>query len=509
MRLPIPAPQAMPSGRVSRWASIAASLRNAIRQGRLGGGEYLPSTRTLARDLKVHRNTVLVALDQLVAEGWIEARPRRGYVVIEGGQRAASRRDVCGGDVPRAPEPNGGDFAFRFHRAAPSWPAIDYARVRFRLDSATPDPQLLPLRELRAAYAFVLRHTEARQFDTVDAQGAPRLRGALCRYLHRVRALPAQDVALTNGSQAALALVAQALLGPGDRVAVEDPGYRPAWDAFRARGAEIVPIPVDAHGLEVEALARRLPGRVRLVYVTPARHYPTTVTLTAARRMALLELTRRHGIPIVEDDYNHEYCYRSLPTAPLAATPGAPHVIYVGSLSKLIAPAVRVGFVAAASPVLAQIARLVELTSVGGDAITQLALAHFIEDGALERHLWRTRRAYEERRDALAEALRTHCPSFEFQLPEGGLSLWGECNGAESGAVASRALEHGLSVLPEALVRMIPSVTHGLRLAFSRLPPSLAPDAARVLHRAISEVQKTTLTHGRRGPARIPKGPSS
>jgi len=475
----------MPSGRTSRWASIAASLRTAIRQGRLGAGECLPSTRTLARDLKVHRNTVLVALDQLVAEGWIEARPRRGYVVIEGGQRAAPTREV-----PRASESSAADFPFRFQRAAPSWPAIDYARLRFRLDSATPDPELLPRRELRAAYGFTLRTTEARLFDTVDAQGVPRLRSALCRYLHRVRALLAHDIALTNGSQAALSLVAQALLGPGDRVAVEDPGYRPAWDAFRARGAELVPIPVDAHGLEVEALARRLPGRVRLVYVTPARHYPTAVTLTAARRMALLELTRRHGIPIVEDDYNHEYCYRSLPTAPLAATPGAAHVIYVGTLSKLIAPALRVGFVAAASPVLEQIARWVELTSVGGDAITQLALAHFIEDGALDRHLWRTRRSYEERRDALAEALRTHCPSFEFQLPEGGLSLRGECDGAESGAVASRALDHGLSVLPEALVRVKPSVTFGLRLAFSRLPPKLAPEAARVLEQAISEVRK-------------------
>jgi GntR family transcriptional regulator/MocR family aminotransferase len=205
--------------------------------------------------------------------------------------------------------------------------------------------------------------------------------------------------------------------------------------------------------------------------------------------MALLELTRRHGVPIVEDDYSHEYCYRSLPTAPLAAAPGAPHVIYVGSLSKLIAPAVRVGFVSAQSPVLDQIARLVALNSVGGDAITQLALCHFIEDGALERHLWRTRRSYEERRDALAEALATHCKSFEFQLPEGGLALWGTCAGAESGAVATRALEHGLSLLPEALVRVKPQATYGLRLAFSRLPPSQAPDAARLLARVLSEAR--------------------
>ncbi len=331
---------AMPSGRKARHPGIASSLRAAITGGQIGPGERLPSSRDLSAHFGVHRNTVSEALDSLVAEGWIEAAPRRAFSVafdLPLPEVFASRRLVAGA-------PN-----WRFVRDGPAIGSPDPASVRYALHSATPDPRLLPRDELRAAYASVLRargRGALAVFDMGDERGLPRLVRALSTFLRRTRGLSGRELLLTHGSQEAIALVAQAMLAPGDRVAVGDPGYAPAWESFRAAGAELVPIAVDDQGIDVEALGRAMRRRpCRLVYLTPGRHYPTTVTLSAPRRVALLEMTRRAGVPVLEDDYDHEHHYRASPLPPLALE--ASHVIYVSTLSKAIAPGIRLGFVAA------------------------------------------------------------------------------------------------------------------------------------------------------------------
>jgi GntR family transcriptional regulator/MocR family aminotransferase len=225
----------------------------------------------------------------------------------------------------------------------------------------------------------------------------------------------------------ALNLAARALLRPGDVVAVEQFGYRPAWEAFRAAGAAVVPVPIDADGLDIDAL-RRLATQtpaLRAVYVTPHHQYPTTVTLKAARRMALLALARDERLAIIEDDYDHEFHYDGRPVLPLASADHAGVVVYVGTLSKILAPGLRAGYIVAPPAVLRSVAAIRSLLDIQGDLATEAAIATLIDDGELQRHIARVRRVYANRREILAGSLRrTFGDGVEFTLAGGGMALW-------------------------------------------------------------------------------------
>jgi GntR family transcriptional regulator/MocR family aminotransferase len=255
----------------------------------------------------------------------------------------------------------------------------------------------------------------------------------------------AEDVLVTRGSQMALSLVARALLRPGDLVAVEELGYRPAWEAFRAAGATVVPVAVDADGLDVDAL-RRVAG-LRAVYVTPHHQYPTTVTLKAARRLALLSLARSRGFAIVEDDYDHEFHYDGRPVLPLASADRAGVVVYIGTLSKVLAPGLRAGYVVAPPAVLARVAAHRSLLDIQGDLATEAALAALLDDGELQRHVARVRRIYAARRDLLASTLhRAFGDALDFTVPTGGMALWARARARlDVDAWARRALDRGVS----------------------------------------------------------------
>ena len=472
-----------PNGRKTRWVGIAKSLRDAVATGRLAAGEWLPSTRELAVTFGVHRHTVQLAVDVLVAEGLLETSPRRGVVVAAEPLRpsvGASRRSSRG---------FGGFKLARGSERLRLTELPSAAAKAIPLHAATPDVSLLPVAELRAAYAQTLRGSRVAALASLDRRGLSALRSEIVRYLRRARALVAEDVIITHGSQEGIALVAQSLIEPGDAVAVEDPGYVPAVEAFRSLGADIVPIAVDAQGIRVDHLAETLAKRrVKLLYVTPNHQFPTTVTLSSPRRAELLALTRRHDVAIIEDDYDHEYHYRGAPQAPLAAWKEAPHVLYVGTLSKLVAPGVRVGFLAGDATVLDAVARRRELTSRGNDGVTQAALAVWMKDGGFERHLRRARRTYAARRDAALQALaeaaeRVH---FEHLPPDGGLAVWTRWPEHDVASLAERALERGVLVLPEPPLRAA-RVGHGIRVAFGGVSES---DFARGLERLV-EAAKT------------------
>jgi GntR family transcriptional regulator/MocR family aminotransferase len=457
------------------WAPIAAALRQALGTGSLQPGERLPSTRDLAATHGVHRQTIMVALDALCAEGLLRAEPRRGYRVAE--PEAA---------LP-APRPARRSETFHFRlvsRAGPVMPAP--SGITFPLHQAVPDPTLLPLRELRAAYAHVLARHGTSALDARDAWGNPALRRELRAYLRRARALIPERMLLTNGSQEGISLVARALLGPGDTVAVEDPGYFPAWQVFRATGADVVPVAVDEHGMRIDVLRRLLERRrVRLVYTTPNHQYPTTVTLSAPRRQALLQLTRSHAVPVLEDDYDHEYHFRGVPQPPLAAMASAPHVLYVATLSKLVAPGVRVGMLCGSGPIIEELVEQRQSSIGAGDAVTQAALADWIADGGFERHVRRARRVYAERRDAALTALTragARAP-VEFSAPDGGLAIWTEWPEHSVADLARRALARGVAVLPGTLTALAPNSRgqRGLRLAYGRVSPARFAAAIAIL----------------------------
>jgi GntR family transcriptional regulator/MocR family aminotransferase len=405
------------------FLQITRKFADDIRRGRLRPGDRLPGSRRLAATLGVHRNTVIAAYSELLAEGWIEAAQGRGTFVaaaipdmlvrpqgrVSSG-RTGSRAMLQLPDAPRAYRP-------------PSLP-----RGTLNLSSGAPDLRLVPARLIGRAYRRVL----ARHADDVlgygNPEGHPGLRSALASMLAATRGLSATmaSVLVTRGSQMALALLARALMRPGDIVAVEAWGYRPAWEAFRAAGATVVPVPIDRDGIDVGAL-RQLSGRPRFraVYLTPHHQYPTTVTLKAARRIEVLAVAREHAFAVIEDDYDHEFHYDGRPVLPIASLDHAGVVVYVGTLSKVLAPGLRAGYIVASPPILRQVAAIRSVLDIQGDLATEAAIAAMIEDGEVQRHVARARRIYGDRRAALANALQRALGSVvEFDLPAGGMALW-------------------------------------------------------------------------------------
>jgi GntR family transcriptional regulator/MocR family aminotransferase len=224
----------------------------------------------------------------------------------------------------------------------------------------------------------------------------------------------------------ALYLVARALVAPGDVVVVENPGYRPAWEAFRLAGATLRPLPVDGSGArvtELHAIAGR--DRIRAIYLTPHHQYPTTVTLAAGRRLELLEFARKHRVAIIEDDYDHEFHYEGRPVLPLASADTVGAVVYIGTLSKVIAPGLRIGYLVAPEPLLARAVAHRAFVDLQGDLAAESAVAELLESGEVQRHVRRVRRIYQRRRDVLAEELRgTLGRRVSFDIPLGGMALW-------------------------------------------------------------------------------------
>ena len=429
------------------FLQIARALTADIQRGRLRPGDRLPGSRRLAASLRVHRNTVLAALSELIAEGWLETAPGRGTFVARGivhpRGRPFSRRTAVRTHVPA-------DVPFALPDAPDGYRPPKLARGTLNLSSGAPDVRLVPAKSIGRAYRRVLARRGADLLAYGDPEGHPALRAALASMLATTRGLSVgpEDVLVTRGSQMALSLVARALLRPGDVVAVEQFGYRPAWEALRAAGATVVPVAVDGDGLDVDALAR-LANRIKLraVCVTPHHQYPTTVTLKAARRLALLALARAKRFAIIEDDYDHEFHYDGRPVLPLASADHAGHVVYIGTLSKILAPGLRIGYVVAPPAVLRSIGAIRSLLDIQGDLATEAAVAALIEEGELSRHIARVRRVYANRREILATSLRrAFGDGVDFTLPAGGMALWVRLRMSVDVEVwARRSIDHGVS----------------------------------------------------------------
>jgi GntR family transcriptional regulator/MocR family aminotransferase len=427
-----------PANPVALFAQIANAIAEDIRGGRLACGDVLPGSRSLARELGVDRDTVVAAYTDLEAQGFITTVPRAGTVVADLPRSVNARRGLAK------------QVGFALDPGPPSLAAQPYPPNAIVLAAGVPDLRLVPSELIARAYRRAMRrHPRAALGYSTAASGHVRLRTALARVVRDARgiAASADDVMITRGSQMALDLATRAIVRPGDVVRVEALGYRPAWSALERAGARLVGVPVDAGGIDVDALAKICEKTaVRLLYVTPHHQYPTTVVLTAGRRVQLLALARKHRIAVLEDDYDHEFHYEGRPVLPLASMDPDGVVIYLGTLSKVLAPGLRLGFVVAPRPLIERLARERFLVDRQGDQALELAIAELIEDDELGRHTRKMRRIYHARRDALASALRDQLGDrLVFQTPTGGIALWAEvAPGLDPDRWCKRAFDHGV-----------------------------------------------------------------
>jgi GntR family transcriptional regulator/MocR family aminotransferase len=403
-------------------AQVERALREAIRAGRLKPGAELPSTRALANDLHVSRGIIVEAYEQLLAEGYLTARRGSATTV------AAARVGTEGVSVERAP-PTGGQATTGF---------------RYDFRATVPDTSTFPRRAWHKSLRKVLTTVSTAAFDYPDPRGAAPLRAALAAYLNRVRGTASQPhrLVVCNGFTQGFRLVCTVLKRRGaGAVATEDPSHAEQREAIRAAGLKVVTVPVDAKGLVVERLERT---KANAVLITPAHQFPTGSVLAPERRAALLNWAARRQAFVIEDDYDAEFRYDREPIGSLQGM--APErVIYVGSASKTLAPALRLGWLIAPAELLEDLARAKEAEDRGSPGLEQLAFADFLERGELDRHLRRMRLIYRHRRHLLTKALRTHLPRRRVFGVAAGLSLMLELP-AEADEEALAAAAAALSV---------------------------------------------------------------
>jgi len=370
-------------------AQLYEQLRQAITRGRLQPGDQLEPSRQLAAELGVSRHTVTTAYGRLVAEGYAEGRAGGGSVVASASPAPADRE---GSPAALRPSP-------RFAGWSPYYRRPPYG-CRFDLRPGLPDPALFPVVAWRRRVAAAVA---AEHSLYGDPAGKIRLRRAIAAWVARSRSVAASEdtVVITCGAQHAIDLVARVLLEPGDCVAVEDPGYVPAARLFQALGTKVTGVPVDDQGLIVDLL----PASARLVYVTPSHQYPLGMTMSMPRRRALLRWAARHDAAVIEDDYDTEFRYVDRPLESLQSLDADGRVVYVGSFSKTFSPSVRLGFAVVPQPLAEPIAALRQLIDWHPPIAMQTALAGFINDGLLDKHIRRSRRVYAERHHILDQAL--------------------------------------------------------------------------------------------------------
>jgi GntR family transcriptional regulator/MocR family aminotransferase len=359
---------------------LADALRHAVRGGRLPAGTRLPASRSLAADLSVSRGVVVRAYEQLVAEGYLQAHTGRGTVV--------SDVHAPGSATPPPVRP--------FEPGNPGVPALG----------------AFPRTEWLRALETAMRSLSDAELGYGDPRGHPRLRRALAAYLGRTRAVvaPLDQIVVTGGFAQAARLIAEALVRHDvTTLGVEDPGSVGVLETFRIGGLATHPVPVDEHGIDVAALAAA--DGLRAVSVTPAHQFPTGAVLAPARRTALLEWAVARDAVVIEDDYDAEYRYDRSPVGALQGL--APdRVVYGGSISKTLAPGLRLGWVIAPAWLATTLTEVKHWADIAEPVIDQVALAVFIETGALDRHVRRMAARYAARRRALLAAVARHLPGW-------------------------------------------------------------------------------------------------
>jgi GntR family transcriptional regulator/MocR family aminotransferase len=400
-------------------AQLERELRDAIRSGRLRARSRLPPSRVLADELKVSRGVVVEAYSQLVAEGYLVARPGDGTRIAD---------------------------AIAQQPPAPRAPAAPAPRVRYELRSGMPDLSLFPRREWQAALAKAVRELPDAALGYGSRRGLRQLRSALTIYLGRVRAVVAEPerIFISAGSTHGQSILWHTLRERGARkIAVEDPAWPRIPETVVQAGLEVVAVGVDAQGLIVDELET---ADVDAVVLSPAHQYPTGAVLSPARRAGLIAWARRRGGLIVEDDYDAEYRYDHDPVASLQGM--APDcVVYVGTTSKTLAPGLRLAWMLVPSHLVGELAAQHGVTYAVPNVIVQAAYATLLDGGEIDRHLRQTRRRYRARRDAMAGALAQYLPGARVGGASAGLHLiaWLP-DGADEQAIADRAAARGVAI---------------------------------------------------------------
>ncbi|GAA4323573.1 PLP-dependent aminotransferase family protein [Mucilaginibacter gynuensis] len=407
------------------YKQISTRLIGLIQDGIIQPGVYFPGTRQMADLMHVNRKTVISAYDELLLREWIEAVPRKGYRV----------KPQLPGIKPRSFHPKNNFLPAGSPIAKHNYDNIhtpwkrQITNTDIVVNDGFPDPALAPFKDLSNLYRDSIATEKILHLMSLpDEGGLNLLKEAASSFLNETRGLNIgkADMVITRGAQMAIYIAASIMLKPGDNVVVSDPNYIFANEIFAGTGANIITVKVDNEGLDVDELAQiPLTKPVKLLYIVPHHHHPTTVTLSATRRLKLLQLIGQFNFHVIEDDYDYDFHYNNNPILPLASSAHNGNIIYIGSFTKLLAPSMRIGYLIAAPEIVKKAIHLRRLIDLRGDTFMEYILAKMIISGDLSRHINKANKLYAQRCAFTCDMLsRKLSHAVEFTKPNGGMAIW-------------------------------------------------------------------------------------
>ncbi|WP_316744152.1 PLP-dependent aminotransferase family protein [Pedobacter antarcticus] len=475
---------------LKRDSSIALHIQicnnfiTLITNGTLQPAGILPSSRVLADLISVNRNTVKLAYEELISQGWAESIIRKGIFVFPNLPVLSEieSRPATGGSEPNE------SFLWTNH-FKDTRRSESYQKSILTLDDGFPDVRLTPVDQLMREYRSISKRFYGKNFLKYgDSKGSEHLRTALARYLGNTRGLVVspENILITKGSQMGIYLSAQLLLQSSDHIAVGVSNYPSADEIFKYTGAKLIRIPIDDSGMDIDYLEQMLEQKtIKAVYIIPHHHFPTTVTMSMERRLKLLKLAREYRFAIIEDDYDFDFHYNNKPYVPLASIDHNHNVIYIGSITKTFAPALRIGFMIGPSAFVEAASSLRQLIDRQGDSLLEEAFACLFENGEMERHFRKSLKIYEQRRNLLCEILQSNFSDvIAFKVPEGGFAVWSVYDDKINLAqVSENAAKHGLHISDGSFYKNELFSPNALRMGFASLNESEIQQALEVLRR--------------------------
>jgi GntR family transcriptional regulator/MocR family aminotransferase len=441
-----------------------------ITNGTLQPSDILPSSRVLAELIGINRNTVKLAYEELISQGWAESIERKGIFVL-------SNLPII--SKPQLPEPtlnkNVQEAFIWTNKFSNAIPSNNLHKADLAIDAGFPDVRLAPVDQLMREYRSISRKFYGKNFLKYgDSKGSQHLRSSLCDYLSNTRGLnvSSEQIIITKGSQMGIYLAAQLLLQPTDNIAVGISNYGFADDTFKYVGANLLRVPIDANGMDIDYLEALLTvKKIKAVYIIPHHHFPTAVTTSMERRLKLLKLAKEHRFAIIEDDYDFDFHYDNKPYLPLASIDHNHNVIYIGSISKTFAPALRIGFMIGPTAFVEAAASLRGLIDKQGDTLLEDAFAMMFDNGEMDRHFRKSLKIYKQRRNLFCEILKSEFTEIiEFEIPDGGLAVWSNFNPKiDLIKTAEEALKKGLYIENGHFYKNESFSANGLRMGFASI----------------------------------------
>jgi len=410
------------------YLQLAQQLINAIQRGYLMPGSKMPGSRTLSELLQLHRKTVIAAYEDLHHQGWIEIHPNKGAYVMDNKSKSERPYDAL---VSLANYPSQTGYSFKQSNILDN--PFEHTNSIYQFNDGTPDIRLTQVNYLSSLYSASMKRKNIHKKMVVgSSQDGIYFKEQLSNYLNSSRGLhiSKNNLLITRSTEMSLYIIAQLLIDQGDVVMVGDLSLFTANMIFHKAGAKVKTLMVDEQGINVEALEEKLKTtKIRLVYITPHHHYPTTVTLSAQRRIKLLQLAQEHGFVIIEDDYDYDFQYEKSTIMPLASADLSGMVIYVGSFGKSLVPSFSTGFIVAPQNLINEMQKYMGILDRQGDVVMEQVLGEMIAEGDIHRHLKKSLKIYQERRNHCCALLAKYFGhQLSFIIPTGGLAIWVEWN---------------------------------------------------------------------------------